>query len=62
MLSSTAKLQRCVPAFAQILDVEQALRAVLRDTDPDSIPAQDPTIDALLDDLVARQRQVHRTP
>lgn len=58
MLSSTAKLQRCVPGFAQTLDVEAALARVLADWDPARMPAQDPGADALLDDLVRRQRTV----
>jgi hypothetical protein len=58
MLASTAKLQRCVPGFVQTLDVEAALARVLAGFDPQRIPAQDPAVDAMLDDLVHRQRRV----
>jgi nucleoside-diphosphate-sugar epimerase len=58
MLASNDKLRRCVPGFAQTIEVEAALERVLAGFDPDRIPVQDPRIDAMLDDLVRRQRSV----
>jgi nucleoside-diphosphate-sugar epimerase len=55
---SNLKLRRIVPEFHQLRSLEEGLREIFSDFDPDEVEPNAPEIDALLDDLAERQRCV----